>query len=63
MEQLFKRIKGGLWVAFAGFLSTAITLVLQNLDVLNLSPGAEALVVVVGTAAISQLTKYWNRQK
>ena len=61
MEQLFKRIKGGLWVAFAGFISTALTLVLQNLDVLNLSPGMEALVVIVGTAAISQITKYLNK--
>jgi hypothetical protein len=63
MEELFKRIKGGLWVAFAGFMATAITLLLQNLDVLNLTPGAEAIIVILGTAIVSQITKFLNTKK
>ena len=61
MEELLKRIKGGLWVALAGFIITVIGLVLENISVLNLGETEKVVVMILGTALISQITKYLNK--
>lgn len=63
METLIKRIKGGAWIAFAGFVATLFGLVIENVDALELSVRQEALLVILLTAIISQITKYLNTKK
>ena len=60
MKELFKRIKSGLWVSFGSFLVTTITLILENIGVLNLSPTEQMIAFAVGTGIITQITKTLN---
>lgn len=60
MEELLKRIKGALWVSAAGFIATAITLTLQYISVFNLTEQQQAIAIILGTATVSQITKWLN---
>lgn len=62
-EVLWKRIKGSLWVAFAGFTVTVFGLVLENLDALNLTESQQLTALIVGTAIVSSITKQLNSAK
>ena len=61
MKELFKRIKGAVWVSFAGFVVVVIGLVLENLDTLNLTEVQTTIAIILGTAIVSQITKHLNR--
>lgn len=61
MREFYKRIKSGLWIALAGFISTILTLALQNIDAFKLDPTMQAIVVILLTAITSQITKYLNK--
>ena len=61
MKQLYKRIRGGAWIAFAGFFVTVVGLALENLDVFQLTETQGTIVLIIGTALISQITKYLNK--
>ena len=60
MEELKKRLKSGAWVSFAGFLVTAIGIILEQLEVFELTPIEQAIAIALGTGLISQITKYLN---
>ena len=57
------RIKAGMWIALASFISEVCQLVLDNLTSLDVSPIVSLLIGAVLTAVISQVTKYLNSQK
>ncbi|MBT6053329.1 MAG: hypothetical protein HOG49_41580 [Candidatus Scalindua sp.] len=63
METLVKRIKGAAWVSAAGFIVVVIGLVLENLDALELTGVQQTWMMIVGTAIVSQITKYLNTAK
>jgi len=62
MKELIKRIKSGVWVAGASFLVTVVGLILQNIGVFNLTPTEAVIATALGTALVSQITKYLNKQ-
>ena len=59
-KELKKRLIGGLWVTFAGFMATAIGLFLQHIDAFSLNQTEKTLYLIIGTAIVSQITKYLN---
>lgn len=59
-EQLQKRFSSGLWVAFGGFITLVITLTLENIEAFNLTEAEKAVVLILGTAVVTQITKYLN---
>jgi hypothetical protein len=61
MEELVKRIKSGAWVALGGFVVTVISLALENIGVFELTQQEQAIVVILGTAIVTQITKYLNK--
>ena len=62
MQEFYKRIKSGLWVALAGFIATLLTLIAQNIDAFKLDPTTQAIVIIFLTAVTSQITKYLNKK-
>jgi hypothetical protein len=63
MEQLLKRIKSAGWIALAGFIATIIGLTLEHIDALNLGQTEKTIALIIGTAVVSQITKYLNQAR
>lgn len=61
MEYLIKRIKSAGWIALAGFIATIIQISIENIDAFQLTDSQQAIALIVGTAIISQITKYLNK--
>ena len=59
-EELKKRVKSGSWIVLAGFVVTALSLLIERLDVFQLTEVEKTLLFVVGTALVSQITKWLN---
>ena len=60
MNELQKRFTSGLWVAFGGFVTVVITLTLEHIEVFNLSETEKTMALILGTAIVTQITKYLN---
>ena len=58
--QLSKRTKGCLWITLAGIISTILLLVVENIGMFQLTDNWKLIVVILGTAIVSQITKWLN---
>lgn len=64
MKKLPKRVRAGMWIAFAGFVSTVCTLFLAEIDSFaSLSGETKTVVYILLTAVVSQVTKHLNTKK
>ena len=61
-ETLKKRFKSGLWIILAGTVAQILTLVLENIGEFGMSANYVAILTVVLTAIVSQITKYINKR-
>jgi len=60
MSKLLKRVKAGAWIALAGFISTLLVLVVENIERFQLSEQGRVVVIILATAVVSQITKAIN---
>lgn len=58
-----KRVKGAVWVAFGGFISTLATLTLNKMGDFDLGPNAKLAITLGLTAVVTQITKWLNTKK
>ena len=63
MNYLRRRLKSGAWIGLAGLVSTVFLLVIENISSFELSEATQAVIVIILTAAVSQITKYLNTEK
>ena len=57
------RIRAGAWIAFATFVATVLSLVIENIASFGLSEITQAIMVILLTATVSQITKALNSEK
>lgn len=57
------RIRSGAWIAFASFVATVLLLVIENIASFGLSEVTQAVIVILLTAIVSQITKALNSEK
>lgn len=58
-----KRFKSGIWIAIAGVVGTALTILLESIDRFELGELPKMIAVIILTALISQITKAINTSK
>jgi ABC-type microcin C transport system permease subunit YejB len=63
MQELKTRFTSGLWIAGAAFTVSVLINVINNVDQLKVDEAWKSVIVVVGTAVVSQITKYLNKKK
>lgn len=59
--EILKRFKSGGWIAIAGGISFVLSEIIANIDYLSISPEWKSVLILVGTAIISQITKLLNK--
>lgn len=61
--ELTTRFKAGLWICLAGAVASVLNLVIENVAMFKLSEFGQAILIIVLTAIISQITKYVNSER